>query len=207
MDISGLKSLVRDLTLNLVTNNYKIEIIPSRRYNTKFRFLVPSRKLIDATIKHGGVLTGSKALRCYRINNNFLLERKTSDWDFIVTQEQAFKICNECKILNVPMIGDTISVKNQRYWRHPDYSDAYRVGPVDVQLIIQSELPQFQEVRGLRFCNLSYLINSKIKLIDELIELTKYQKKDSVDIDILNKHIDDLKQIIIKFNCIKDENT
>lgn len=202
MDISGLKSLVRDVTLNLVTNNYKIEIIPSRRYNTKFRFLIPSRKLIDTVIKYGGVLTGSKALRCYKINNDFLLERKTSDWDFIVTQDQAFKICNECKILTVPTVGDTISVKNQRYWRHPDYSDAYRVGPVDVQLIIKSELPDFNEVGGLRFCNLSSIITSKVILIDDIIELTKHDKKDSEDLYNLMGHIDDLKQIIIKFNCL-----
>lgn len=207
MNISGLKSLIRDLNLNLVTNNYKIGIIPSRRYNTKFRFLVPNRKLIDTIIKHGGVLTGSKALRCYRINNEYLLDRKTSDWDFIVTQDQAFKICNECQILTVPTVGDTISVKNQRYWRHPDYSESYRVGPVDVQLIIKSELPDFSEVNGLRFSNLSSIITSKIKLIDDLIELTKDQKKYSEDLHNLNNHIDDVKQIIIKFNCIKNENT
>lgn len=207
MDISGLKSLIRDLNLNLVTNNYKIAIVPSRRYNTKFRFLVPNRKLIDTTIKQGGVLTGSKALRCYKINNEFLLERKTSDWDFIVTRDQAFKICDECKILTVPTVGDTISVKNQRYWRHPDYSDAYRVGPVDVQLIVKDELPDFNEVNGLRFSDLSSIITSKIKLIDDLIELTKHQKKESEDLYNLHGHIDDLKQIIIKFNCIKNEHT
>jgi len=207
MEIPNIKSLIRDLNLNLVTNNYKIQIEASRRYNTKFRFLVPSRKLIDTIIKHGGVLTGSKAFRCYKINGDYILERRSSDWDFVVTQEQAFKICNECKILNVPVIGDTISVKNQRHWRHPDYSEAYRVGVVDVQMIIKSDLPDFTEVSGIRFCNLPYLITSKITLVDELIEYTQIHNKDLDASNNLQKHLDDLKQIIIKFNCIQHENT
>ncbi len=52
-----MKSFVRDLNLNLITNSNKIEIDPSKRYCDKIRWFMPNRKLISSIIKAGGVLT------------------------------------------------------------------------------------------------------------------------------------------------------
>ena len=202
-----MKSFVRDLSLNLLTNNHKIEIDVSKRYNDKIRWFMPSRKLIIHIIKSGGVLTGSRALRCYKINGKSILDRRTKDWDFIVTQEMAFKICDKFDIGIIPGVDKVISVSNQRYWRHPDYSEAYRVGPVDVQLIIKDELPEYESVDGVNISPLQYIINEKMKLIDELGDKVINSSSISEERKELGKHLDDMTQTIIKFNCVRNENT
>ena len=202
-----MKSFVRDLSLNLLTNNHKIEIDVSKRYNDKIRWFMPSRKLINHIIESGGVLTGSRALRCYKINGKSILDRRTKDWDFIVTQEMAFKICDKFDIGIIPGVDKVISVSNQRYWRHPDYSEAYRVGPVDVQLIIKDELPEYESVDGVNISSLQYIINEKMKLIDELGDKVINSSSISEERKELGKHLDDMTQTIIKFNCVRNENT
>ena len=202
-----MKSFVRDLSLNLLTNNHKIEIDVSKRYNDKIRWFMPSRKLIIHIIESGGVLTGSRALRCYKINGKSILDRRTKDWDFIVTQEMAFKICDKFDIGIIPGVDKVISVSNQRYWRHPDYSEAYRVGPVDVQLIIKDELPEYESVDGVNISSLQYIINEKMKLIDELGDKVINSSSISEERKELGKHLDDMTQTIIKFNCVRNENT
>ena len=202
-----MKSFVRDLSLNLLTNNHKIEIDVSKRYNDKIRWFMPSRKLINHIIESGGVLTGSRALRCFKINGKSILDRRTKDWDFIVTQEMAFKICDKFDIGIIPGVDKVISVSNQRYWRHPDYMDAYRVGPVDVQLIIKDELPEYESVDGVNISSLQYIINEKMKLIDELGDKVINSSSISEERKELGKHLDDMTQTIIKFNCVRNENT
>ena len=62
--ITEIKSFVRDLNLNLITSMHNIRIVPSKRYCDKIRLFMPNRKLISSIIKSGGVLTGSRVLRC-----------------------------------------------------------------------------------------------------------------------------------------------
>ena len=195
-----IKSFVRDLNLNLITNMPKVEINPKKRYCDKIRWFMPNRKLISTIIEYGGVLTGSRALRCFKVNGDYILDRRTKDWDFIVTQDIAFKICSQYDINIIPGIDKVISVKNQRAWRHPDYSESYRVGPVDVQMIIKEELPEYQEVDGIRFSSLSYVLNDKVKLIDELYSLAANSNSISEEKKQLGKHLDDMTRVIIKFN-------
>ena len=197
-----MKSFVRDLNLNLITNSNKIEIDPSKRYCDKIRWFMPNRKLISSIIKAGGVLTGSRSLRCYKVNGEHILDRRTKDWDFVVTQDIAFKICAQYNIDTIPGIDKVISVKNQRAWRHPAYSDSYRVGPVDVQMIIKEELPEFQEVNGIRFSSLPYVLNEKVKMIDELYSLSQNSSSISEERKEIGKHLEDMTRLIIKFNSL-----
>jgi hypothetical protein len=121
----------------------------------------------------------------------------------------AFKICADMGIDQIPQVGNVISIKNQRRWVHPTYSDTYRVGPVDVQLIIKEELPDYTETDGVRIANFGYSVSQKIGLTSELqSKLTGHNRTqsssryDSID-EQYHKHIDDLKEIIIKYNSIK----
>lgn len=197
-----IKSFVRDLNLNLITNSNKIDIDPSKRYCDRIRWFMPNRKLIATIIEDGGVLTGSRALRCFKVNGDYILDRRTKDWDFIVTQDIAFKICSQYDINIIPGIDKVISVKNQRAWRHPDYSDSYRVGPVDVQMIIKEELPEFQEVKGIRFSSLQYVLNEKVKMIDELYSVSQNSSSISEERKEISKHLDDMTRVIIRFNSL-----
>jgi hypothetical protein len=86
-------------------------------------------------------------------------------------------------------------------WRHPDYSDAYRVGPVDVQLIVKEELPDYTEIDGVRISNFGYSVSQKIGLITELSN--QLSGKKSEILEQYDKHISDMKEMIIKFNSLK----
>lgn len=199
IEFDNIKSHIRDINLEFLMNHQNSKIDISRRFNTKFRLFYPSKKLINCIIKNGGVLTGSRAIRCFLLDDKPLLDRKVEDWDFLITLPMAYSIFNQMKYNDIPEIGETISIKNQRMWRHPDYDEAYRVGIVDVQMMIVDELPDFIEKDGIKITSLLYSLSKKIELTDKL----KKETCNSETTRQLNKHIRDLKDIIIKFNCIK----
>ena len=197
--VTEIKTFVRDINLNLLSSSKKVDVDISKRYCDKIRLFMPNRKLIKYVTEIGGVLTGSRALRCFKIDGKQMFDRRSKDWDFVVTTEMAFNICNKFDISVIPGVDKVISIKGQRHWRHPAYSDAYRVGPVDVQLIIKDELPGYKEIKGVRIANFGYTIAQKSIMIDEMIE----EKGGSWRVgDELNKHIEDMTQLIIKFNCL-----
>ena len=202
--VTEIKTFVRDINLTLLSSSKKVDIDISKRYCDKIRLFMPNRKLIKYVTEIGGVLTGSRALRCFKIDGNQVFDRRSKDWDFIVTPEMAFNICNKFDISIIPGVDKVISIQGQRYWKHSAYSDSYRVGPVDVQLIVKDELPGYKEIKGVRIANFGYTIAQKSLLIDELVE----KKNGTVGVswkvgDELDKHIEDMTQLIIKFNCIK----
>lgn len=199
--LNEIKAYMRDINLDILMNCPDVKIDVSKRYYNKFRLFYPSRKLIKYVTEIGGVLTGSRAIRCYTIEGKPILERRVNDWDFIVTLDMAFKICADMGIEEIPQIGGVISIKNQRRWAHPSYQDAYRVGPVDVQLIIKEELPDYTEIDGVRIANFGYSVSQKIGLTTDLhSKLTG--RNGSID-EQYHKHISDMKEMIIKFNSLK----
>lgn len=205
--LNELKSYLRDINLEILMESPDVEIDISKRYYNRFRLFYPSRKLIKYVTKIGGVLTGSRAIRCFTINGKPILERRVKDWDFIVTLDMAFKICDEMGISEIPKIGSVISITNQRRWVHPTYSDSYRLGPVDVQLIVKEELPDYKEIDSVRIANFGFSVSQKIGLTSELQSKLSgknpnYRVSESIDAQY-QKHIEDLKQIIIKYNSIK----
>jgi hypothetical protein len=204
--LNEIKSYLRDINLEILMNNQDVKIDISKRYYNRFRLFYPSRKLIKYVTNIGGVLTGSRAIRCYTIDGKPILERRVNDWDFIVTLDMAFKICDDMGIEEIPKIGGVISIKNQRRYVHPSYSDSYRIGPVDVQLIIKEELPDYTEIDGVRIANFGYSVSQKISLVTQLYQNINNQRQ-SLYINgsqmEYDKHIKDLKEMIIKFNSLK----
>jgi hypothetical protein len=191
---------MRDMNLEILTNYPEIKIDISKRYFNKFRLFYPNRKLINYVTKIGGVLTGSRAIRCFTIDDKPILERKVKDWDFIVTLDMAFKICDDMKLDRIPKVDEILSIKNQRMWRHPDYEESYRVGPVDVQLIVREELPDYTEINGVRISNFGYSVSQKISLVTDL----QRNLSNSREVDEnYEKHLSDLREMIIKFNSLK----
>lgn len=202
--IGEIKSWVRDINLDMLTGKHQIGFDVSKRKNSGLQLLIPNRKLIKYVTEMGGVLTGSRALKCYTMNDSELLNRDCEDWDFIVTEDMVFKICDHFD-MDYNLIDKVISIKKQRWTVHPAYSASYRVGAVDVQLIIKDELPDFIEDKGIRVCKLNYIINEKVKLASELSSIVSsvgYMSNRPEKAE-LNKHVDDLTKVIIKFNCIK----
>jgi len=154
----------------------------------------PKKKLIKFINEVGGVLTGSRSMKCYDINGKIVLDRKTNDWDFIITESMAYEIFDEFDI-KYDLFSKFISIQGQNWWRHPDYSDSYRVGPVDINLIIVDEQPEWFEVGGYKITNLSYVLSEKIKLIKDI----NMKNEDKT------KHFEDLRQFVVKYNVVKNE--
>lgn len=204
-ELNNIKSYLRDINLEILTNCPDVKVDVTKRFYNRFRLFYPNRKLINYVTKIGGVLTGSRAIRCYTILGKPILERKVKDWDFVVTLDMAFRICDEMKIDQIPQLGDTISIQNQRMWRHPDYEESYRVGPVDVQLIVREELPDFIEIEGVRISQFGYSVSQKIQVANELKNQLS-NKPNSIPCEKskqYSKHMTDLREMIIKFNSIK----
>ncbi len=200
--LNEIKAYLRDINLEILMNNQDVKIDISKRYYNRFRLFYPSRKLIKYVTDIGGILTGSRAIRCYTIKGKPILERKVNDWDFIVTLDMAFKICADMGIDQIPKIDGVISIRNQRRWAHPSYEDSYRVGPVDVQLIVKEELPEYIEVDGVRISNFGYSVSQKIGLTSELQNKLTGRSGSEID-ENHRKHLADLREMIIKFNSLK----
>ena len=93
-EITTIKSHVRDINLGLLTKDYKVKYDISQRYGVFQRFK-KNWKLIKYVTEIGGVLTGSRALRCFTIDGNQLFRRKADDFDFLITEEMMYKIAQK----------------------------------------------------------------------------------------------------------------
>ena len=189
-----LKAYVRDINLNMLTGGYDVQYDTSKS-RSKYQFLKLNWKLIKYVTNIGGVLTGSRALKCCTINSSSMLDRRPNDFDFLITKKMAFQICDHFKF-NYNLTDNVISIKKQLWTSYPDYSDdIIRRGAVDVHLIIVDELPEFIEQNGIKITPFTYVINEKLKMIED--SSTKRDEK--------QKHADDLSALTMRFNLIADE--
>ena len=70
-----LKAYVRDINLNMLTGGYDVQYDTSKS-RSKYQFLKLNWKLIKYVTNLGGVLTGSRALKCCTINDSTMLDRR-----------------------------------------------------------------------------------------------------------------------------------
>lgn len=186
-----LKAYVRDINLNMLTGGYDVQYDTSKS-RSKYQFLKLNWKLIKYVTNLGGVLTGSRALKCCSINGKEMMDRRPNDFDFLITKEMAFQICDHFKF-KYNLTDDVISIKKQLWTSYPDYSDdIIRRGAVDVHLIIVDELPEFIEQNGIRITPFTYVINEKLKMIED--SSTNRNEK--------QKHADDLSALTMRFNLL-----
>lgn len=171
------KLLIRDLKIGISTGEYKAELdlkeLPSSWY-----FLIKKRRIINYLFDNGAVLTGSRALKCYRINGKKLFNRRPSDWDFLITREQFIKLCEEYKIYD-------FNLEENKYYLDKSFAvfkDRWSVSiwfPCFIQLILVDELTNFIEKDNKRFSTLSNIIDNKIDLVEnanDSLSSKKHQK-------------------------------
>jgi hypothetical protein len=192
-----LKSYIRDINLNMIAGTYDVQYDTSKS-RSKYQFLKPNWKLIKYVTNLGGVIAGSRALKCCTINNRPMFDRKPNDFDFLITKKMAFQIFDHFKF-KYNLTDKIISIKKQIWTSYDHYgTDNTRYGAVDVHLIIVDELPEFIEQNGIRIVNFSYVINEKLKMIDDT------SRHPSIDKASLQKHADDLAALTMRFNLIVD---
>jgi hypothetical protein len=199
-NLCEIKSHIRDIKMSLlISNGYKVTHDISKQSDA-LQFLRRNNKLIRYTKSIGGVLTGSRALKCYKINNAPILERQTKDWDFIITREMAFKICNKFNI-EYNLVDTVLSIRSSFITWDSAYSGTTRIMPQDVQLIIRDELPEFTQIGKTKLAELSYILNQKVDIIEEYNK-SIYSRLRYSEYDVIEKHKKDLIDVVIKFNTL-----
>lgn len=179
---------IRDIKLDLLTNKIKLEVSPPK-IGGLFSFARPGNKVVKDLLDSGAVLTGSRAIKCYKVNNREVLDRRCDDWDFIVDEKTLFKICdkyNVSKDISRDKSGDYYApIRNELVRFTHSYGDDIRVLKTNITLICKDE-PGFIETKLGKIANLAYILDEKSKL----------SMSDSGGYD--NKHDIDLKQIITR---------
>lgn len=185
-----IETYIRDIKICLINEDYPIKISPERQYDS-YQFFRKNNKIIEYVKSIGGVLTGSRALKCYKLGNNYLLDRKVKDWDFIITHEMVLDICYKFNI-EYDLVSKFININESFFSFHNSYSDDLNILGTNIHLIIKDKLPTFKEVDGVRFSNLIEIFDNKVRIM--------------MDNKLNNlKHLKDLSNFIIKFNGFKKE--
>jgi hypothetical protein len=70
-------------------------------------------------------------------------------------------------------------------------------------MIIKEELPEYTEINGIRISSLPYILNEKVKVIDELYDIVQNRSSVSDERKEIGKHLDDMTRLIIRFNTSK----
>lgn len=181
------REYIRDIKLGILTGKYNIEIKSSNKRGF-FSFLKPGYRLVNDIIDRGAILTGSRALKCYLVNGYPVLDRRPDDWDFVIDESTALKICDDYRVYDYDKkVGQNFIIPINRQMillRDSTYGDK-RIVPVNINLIVVNENPSHKIVDGVKFADFGYIIEEKNKLSNG---------------EYNSKHSDDLKQIIARIH-------
>lgn len=180
------QSFLRDIHLGIATGEYNVTIDTSYLPNRWYYFLNSKRKLVKQILKSGAVLTGSRALNCYKVNDVKIFTREPDDWDFLMTREQFIRLCKNFNISPGYLDGSQYHF-NRSFATFNDYgTDSYWFKCL-IQIILKDEQHEYEEVDGIRFSPLTSILSNKIELID-----TSRSEQ--------SKHLRDITDMIIKLS-------
>lgn len=193
------KKHIRDIKLDLITNRIILKTSPPK-IGGLLSFIRPGTKVIKELLKCGSILTGSRALKCYEVNNKPILDRAADDWDFIVDEKTLFKICDKYKFsqgIKKDTDGDYyVSINSCAVRITHSYGRDTEVLKTNITLICKNE-PGFIETKSGKIANLPYILDEKYKLSNSVA--CRYMGVRTIRvIDPMDKHALDLKQIIAR---------
>lgn len=174
--IPEIKTLQRELKLGQISESNSITIDNKKGLPRNSYFWWKNRKIIKEFLKRGYILSGSRALNCYRVNGKSLLDRIPRDWDFLITKEQFIDICKENKIYDFDFNSKSYIIKKHFSVIHNSYGDNTVLIPTEIELFIKDTLPESIEYNGMRFATLDGIIDCKLDLIDRNINPDKHRK-------------------------------
>ena len=190
--ISETRTFLRDFKikelLDLKSNEFKI-LKPKRGI---FSFLYKGWRKIDELSELGGIITGSTALSLYRFNGQPLINRKTNDWDILLSKENFLKFCGLNNLSNFYYDKDRIMINLSsgifvgNYGYHETYP--HYILKHDIDLIAKSKLPEYVKVGQYRIATLEHIIHEKLDMIEK-------NKRGQA------KHIEDCNLIITKLHA------
>ena len=191
--ISETRTFLRDFKIKelLETKSNEFEILkPKRGF---FSFLYKGWRKIDELSQLGGIITGSTALSLYRFNGQPLINRKTNDWDILLSRENFLKFCGLNNLSNFYYDKDriTISLSSGIFVGNYGYHETtpHYILKHDLDLIAKSELPESIKVGQYRIATLESIIHEKLDIIEKNKRVYN------------SKHIEDCNLIITKLQA------
>jgi len=186
------QSLIRDIKLGVTTGDYKVTIDTNRLPGYFYYFFNKKRRIVKDLLDRGIILTGSRALNCYKLNGKPLLNREPNDWDFVISKDQLLEICRDYKIYDFDL-NKTQYLLNRAF---ATFSDGYSGPdshwfPCFIQLIIKDELqPSSQLENGWKIATLESIIESKMELANPIFVNQRVDPKHQHDLNniIVNTH-------------------
>jgi len=181
MDLTNFK---RQLKLELYNNsnqiNWQVQL-PWWFYISRVQ-----RKIFNLK-KVGGILTGSRALQGYKWNGKKVINRKSRDWDFILTREKLWKFFQLEKIHDLDLDSNIYSINKSLITFYDSYSnckdDHTYIFNGNIDIIIQDDAPyiQYGDWKVSKFLD---IWDNKCGLIESLSE-NKSIYKHTTDINFL----------------------
>ncbi len=181
------KQILRDFRLNIIDNSVSQTcnfIWP----DWKYFLLNPKRRILKSLLKHG-VLVGSRALACYKINGKPSINRNPRDWDIVMTRDKFNIFCKEHKIYDVDLSSRSYHLDKSLVVIRGTYSPDTKVFPCDIEVIIRDIEPNYIESNGVKIAELYQILYTKVDLIDSLKNSKSYiiGKDDDIGKHQLNK--------------------
>lgn len=185
---------IRDFKLNMMMFNNKnqltLDITKRAGWLNRLRPYSKSTRIITEL---GGVICGSRALKCYQFNNKPVLTRKPDDWDFIITRDMfetiKAKLCIGKKGYAIEG-PDNLSLRRYLFKTSQAYGtrEVYHL-ETHIHLIIKEKLPEYHEVNGIRVADFFHIMEEKISIASQNNWSTKHSSDLENIFKVLNEKI------------------
>lgn len=171
-------NLVRDIKLKLINSDVTINTseLPGAFY------FIFKRRLIKDLLKIG-ILTGSRALKCYRIDGKKIINRKCNDWDFILSEKELIEFFRDNKIFNFELGRAEYYITHSLMTFYGDYgSSDIEIIPCKINIFVKN-CDNFIKKDGIKFATLPEIIDSKVKSSKDMTKTSDFRVKHRNDIN------------------------
>lgn len=191
MSIAEIKSTIRDIKMKSVLDqdfnkNFEIDI-------PKFNPLYKGNKYVKQLNSLGGILTGSRALSFYRINNHPIINRKPDDWDYILDKKSFLSFCSINNIGDYKHKEDGGMTTNFKTGIRTGYSydgdEKTYIFKHLIDIFTSDDITSYIEYRGWKIATLSEILESKLKLIERNIDSEKHKYDCNLIIAKISTHL------------------
>lgn len=131
------KKHIRKLKIDLLNNSDTI-IFDSNKLFSTFDIFKPNNRKIKWLLKNNSILTGSRFLKCLKINDSQILFDKTNDWDFIVSEELMIKFCKKFNI-NYNILKSNVRINGSLLTTHCTYGGITHYFPNHIDILIDND--------------------------------------------------------------------
>jgi len=177
-----MKDIKRDIKLKIINSDVTADVSSLKNpINKIFR-----RKILNDLLVRG-ILAGSRALNCYRIDGKKILDRKCKDWDFILSESQLIEFFRDNKIYEYEIGRSEYYLDKTLMTFYGDYgSSDLDILPCKINIFVKNS-QNYKEIDGFKISIINEIIDSKISISENM----------NLSTDIRYKHRKDINNIFL----------